>query len=98
MHDLMYQNQEGTNSGWLSVDSIRKFASSIDLDMQQFDSCFNGKKYAPRVAEGLNDGKTLGVNGTPTFIIIDRNGEMMTVRGAQPFSTFKQILDEALED
>lgn len=97
MHDLMYQNQEGTNSGWLSVDSIRKFASSIDLEMQQFDSCFDDKKYASRVAEGLNEGKTLGVNGTPTFIIIDSSGEMMTVRGAQPFSTFSQILDEALE-
>lgn|SRR5574341_291322 len=97
MHDHMYQNQDGINSGWLSVDNIRKFASNIDLDMRQFDSCFDGKKYASRVAEGLSEGKTLGVNGTPTFIIIDSNGEMMTVRGAQPFSTFKQILDELLE-
>ncbi len=97
MHNHIYQNQRGTNSGWLSVDNIKKFASSIDLNMEQFDSCFDGKKYAQRVAEGLSEGKTVGVNGTPTFIIIDSNGKMMTVRGAQPFSTFKQILDEALE-
>jgi protein-disulfide isomerase len=98
MHDHMYQNQEGINSGWLSVDNIKKFASGVDLNMQQFNSCFDSKKYAHQVAESLSEGKTLGVNGTPTFIIIDSNGEMMTVKGAQPFSIFKQVLDSLLED
>lgn len=98
MHDLMYQKQKGINSGWLSIDNIRKLASEIDLDMQEFNSCFDGKKYVENVAEGLNEGKTIGVNGTPTFIIIDRNGEMMTLRGALDFGTFKQVLDTVLEN
>jgi len=97
MHDLMYSNQEAINSGWLSTDNIRRFASEIDLDAEQFDSCFNNKKYAEKITKNVNEGKTLGVDGTPTFIIIDSNGEMMTVRGAQPFGTFKEILDKALE-
>jgi len=98
MHDLMYQKQKGVNSGWLSIDNIRKFASEIDLEMPEFNSCFDGKKYVEKVAEGLNEGKILGVNGTPTFIIIDSNGEMMTLRGAQDFDTFKQVLDTMLEN
>lgn len=97
MHDLMYQGQKAINSGWLSVDSIKKFVSGIGLDMQQFNSCFDGKKYAQKVTENFNDGKSAGVNGTPTFIIIDSRGQIVTIQGAQPFNTFKQVLDKMLE-
>ena len=97
MHDFMYQNQKAINSGWLSVDSIKKFASGIGLDMQQFNICFDGKKYAQKVTENFSDGKSAGVNGTPTIIIIDNRGQTVTVPGAQPFETFKQVLDKMLE-
>jgi len=97
MHDLMYQNQNAINSGWLSADNIKRFASGMGLDMQQFNQCFDGKKYAQKVTENLNDGKSAGVNGTPTFIIIDSSGQIVTVSGAQPFITFKQVLDKMLE-
>jgi protein-disulfide isomerase len=97
MHDFMYQNQKAINSGWLSVDSIKKLASDIDLDTQQFKTCFDSKKYAQKVTENFNDGKAAGVKGTPTFIIINGEGQMVTVQGAQPFSTFKQVLDKMLE-
>ena len=97
MHDLMYQGQKAINSDWLSADSIKKFVSGIGLDMQQFNSCFDGKKYAQKVTENFNDGKSAGVNGTPTFIIIDSRGQIVTIQGAQPFNTFKQVLDKMLE-
>ncbi|MGH9933771.1 MAG: DsbA family protein [Nitrososphaerales archaeon] len=98
MHDLIYQKQNGIDSDWLSIDNIRKFASEIQLDMQKFNSCFDGKKYVKKIAEGLNEGKAIGVNETPTFIIIDSSGEMMTLRGAQDFGAFKQVLDTMLEN
>jgi len=97
MHDFMYQNQKAVNSGWLSVDSIKKFASGIGLDMQQFNTCFDSKRYAQQVTENFNDGKSAGVKGTPTFIIINSGGLTVTVPGAQPFNTFKQVLDKMLE-
>ena len=98
MHDLMYQKQEGINSGWLSIDNIRKLASETDLDMREFNSCFDGRKYVEKISEGLNDGKTLDVNGTPTFIIIDGNGGMVALRGAGDFGMFEQVLDTMLEN
>jgi len=97
MHDFIYQNQKAVNSGWLSEDSIKKLASGIGLDMQQFNACFDGKRYTQRVTENFNDGKAAGVKGTPTFIIIDGKGQIVTVAGAQPFNTFKQVLDKMLE-
>lgn len=97
MHDLMYQNQQAVNSGWLSVDNIRKFASGIGLDMQQFNACFDSKRYAQKVIENFDEGRSVGVNGTPTFIIINNNGQTVTIPGAQPFETFKRVLDKMLE-
>ncbi len=97
MHDLMYHNQQAINSGWLSSDNIKKFASGIGLDMQPFNSCFDGKKYTQKVTENFNEGKSAGVSGTPTFIIIDSKGQIVTVPGAQPFDTFRQVLDKTLE-
>jgi protein-disulfide isomerase len=97
MHDLMYQNQKAVNSGWLSSDNIKQLASDAYLDMQQFNPCFDGRKYANKILENFNVAKADGVNGTPTFMIIDNNGLTMTLRGAQPFDTFKQVLDDMLE-
>jgi protein-disulfide isomerase len=39
----------------------------------------------------MKDGDEAGVNGTPAFFI---NGRMLS--GAQPFETFKRIIDEEL--
>lgn len=97
MHNAMYMNQMAINSGWLSIDSIKSFASAIGLDMQQFNSCFDSKRYAQKVAENTNEGKNAGVTGTPTFFIVDSTGQIVTIRGAQPFNVFKQVLDNMLE-
>ena len=96
MHDHLYENQKAINSGWLSVDNIKKFASEVGLQMQQFNSCFDERKYNQRVMENFEQGKAAGVNGTPTFIIIGNDGQTKVVVGAQPFSVFKQVLDEML--
>jgi len=98
MHDAIYQNQKAINSGWLSVDSIKSFASAIGMDMQKFNSCFDSKRYAQKITENFKEGKDAGVNGTPTFMIIDSGGQIVTIRGAQPFDVFKQVLDNMLED
>lgn len=96
MHDHLYENQKVINSGWLGVDNIKKFASEVGLQMQQFISCFDERKYNQQVMENFEQGKAAGVNGTPTFIIIGNNGQTKVVVGAQPFSVFKQVLDEML--
>lgn len=98
MHDFMYQNQKAINSGWLSADSIKKLASGIGLDMHEFNSCFDSKRYAQKVIDNFNDGKSADVKGTPTFIIINSGERPVIVTGAQPFQTFQQVLDKMLED
>jgi protein-disulfide isomerase len=94
MHDHLYESQRAINSGWLSMNNIEKFASEIGLANQPFKECLEDDKYKQQVMENFEQGKSIGITGTPTFVIIDRDGETKVVTGAQPYSVFKQILDE----
>ncbi len=96
MHDLIYMNQKQINSGWLSSDALREFASGAGLDMQQFGACFDGKKYAQQVEANFEEAKSIGVEGTPTFILINSSGGAAAIKGAQPFDSFKTVLDGML--
>jgi protein-disulfide isomerase len=98
-HDYVLGNQRGENAGWFSHRRLTAFAESIDLDMNQFSSCFNNGKYADMVRQELFDARSLGIRSTPTFrISYTANGQTVTdeIRGAEPFSSFQQKLDAAL--
>lgn len=96
MHDAIYENQKAINSGWINTDSIRKFASEVGLDMQQFNTCFDDRKYREQVKANFEQGKSIGIDGTPTFLIIDKDGQAQAIKGAQPYDVFKKVLDEML--
>ena len=41
-HNLLYENQQGIDTGWVNEENLRKFASQIPgLNMEQFNSCFS---------------------------------------------------------
>ncbi|MBW6451910.1 MAG: DsbA family protein [DPANN group archaeon] len=86
MHDMLFEN--GVFGG---VDSYKRFASDLGLDRGAFDECLDSGIMANEIAKDLNDGKDVGVKGTPAFII---NGQFIS--GAQPYSVFKDIIDKEL--
>ena len=86
MHDKIYGDQQNLN-----VDSLKKWAGELGLKMDQFNTCFDTKKYEKQIDADMADGQSYGVNGTPAFFI---NGRSIT--GAQPFAAFKTIIDEEL--
>jgi len=95
-HDETYSNWNGENTGWASIDNLKKFASNIGLDQKTFNQCLDGNRYAQKVETSFGLGKQLGVSGTPTFFIIDSEGKATKIVGAQPYSTFTQVLDSKL--
>jgi len=95
-HDETYSNWNGENTGWASIDNLKKFASNIGLDQKTFNQCLDGNRYAQKVKTNFGIGKQLGVSGTPTFFIIDSEGKAVKIVGAQPYSTFAQVLDSKL--
>lgn len=85
-HDKLFENQNS-----FGVSSLKQYAKDLGLDTQKFNDCLDSDKYKQEVQDDLQDGRQAGVTGTPAFFI---NGKML--RGAQPYSEFKQIIEQEL--
>ena len=75
----------------LSSNTFIKYASDVDLDLDQFRNCINTNKYQDAVEDNYNFAYNLGISSTPTFFI---NG--LAIIGSQPYSVFKQVIDQEL--
>lgn len=91
-HDELYNNWGGERTGWVTHGSLDRFANDTGLDLGQFDQCLDGNKYESRVLDNQRFGQEIGIDATPSFIIINDNTATKLV-GAQPYSVFKQVLD-----
>jgi len=91
-HGLLYTYQEGVNSGWANSERLKAFAFDLKLDKELFDSCVDSGKFAKRVQFNTNEAKKQGATGTPTFIIVNSEGQQK-IGGAQPYSVFQKVLD-----
>jgi protein-disulfide isomerase len=97
-HDMLFNNQEGEGSGWASAENMKGFASELGLDREKFDLCLDSEKYRSLVEGDLAFGQEIGVTGTPSFVIVYSDGsEPEGVLGAQPFSSFKAVLDTKID-
>ena len=67
MHDLLFAHQ-----GALDVHSLKTYAEQLDLDMERFTKALRTRKYAPRIANDVEEADESGVTGTPTFFINGR--------------------------
>lgn len=95
-HDILFENQGPIDSGWASPDNIRKYASHISgLDMEQFNLCFDGKKYEKFVNEDISLSNDLGFTETPSFIIVNSDGsDPQRIEGPKPFPIFKTVIEK----
>lgn len=87
-HDVVFENQALLAGG---VTQMKKWAADLGLNATRFNNCLDSGEKASKVLTQMNEGSALGVSGTPGFFV---NG--VSVVGAQPFSTFQQIIDQEL--
>ena len=96
-YNILYENQQGENSGWASKEKLKEFASQTGLDRQQFDPCLDSEKYKPVIDRDLALVKELNLQSTPSFLILKSDGtEMEVLSGAHPFTSFKALIDKRL--
>ena len=94
-HDFVYANQGHENDGWASSENLKQLVSGIDgLDADSFNECLDSKKYEQRVNDNKKIASDAGARSTPTFIIIPQEGQAEMITGAQPYGTFKAVIDE----
>jgi len=82
----LFDNQQN-----LGVDGLKRYAKDLGLDTSAFDSCLDTGKTAESVKQSVQKGNGVGVSGTPAFFV---NGVMIS--GAQPFDSFKEIIQTEL--
>ena len=96
-HDILYSNWTGENNGWASSENLLKFATEINLDLDQWSDCMINGNNSQTIFASNEDARALELTGTPAFFVIGPDGETTRLFGAQPFETFKRIFETELK-
>ena len=85
MHDKLFIKQ-----GVKEKQEIYTLAKQVGVDMEKFGSCFDSKKYIPKIQQDFDDAQKLGVHnlGTPIWFI---NGQV--IKGTISDEDFDTIIN-----
>ena len=98
MHDTLFekQNEWGKQKTADALSLFSQYATKIQLEQEVFDSCLTSGKYIEEISKDLDDGRDYGVTGTPGFFIGNDQIGYVELKGAQPFESFKKVIDSQL--
>lgn len=97
MHDLLFQNQTA-----LGAEELATHAKRLGLGETAFQECLESGRFAAAIKKDIAEGATVGVSGTPTFlvgIVQPADGRVKVVKklvGAKPYAEFKAAVDSLL--
>lgn len=91
-HDELYENWGGERTGWITRESLNKFADTVNLNLDEFNACLDEHKYQDAVISQYELGEEIGIDATPSFLIFDEQ-KIMKIRGNQPLETFLRTFD-----
>ncbi|MDC0209447.1 DsbA family protein [Nitrosopumilus sp.] len=97
-HDILYSNWTGENNGWASGTNLANYAQDIGLEMNQWTDCMSQQKHSKTILDSNEDAKKLQLTGTPAFFVINSDGQVSKLFGAQPFEVFERVFDEKIEN
>jgi protein-disulfide isomerase len=92
-HDELYKNWGGEKTGWITRESLTKFAETVNLDIEKFNKCLDDHKYENKVDLLYAFGKEVGIDATPSFLIFN-DEKIIKIRGNQPLEVFLKTFDE----
>jgi protein-disulfide isomerase len=99
MHDRLFATRAK-----LDPAEMAGYAKAIGVDREKFLTCFDGGLHAPAIRRDILEGQKNGVSSTPTFFLgrSAANGATLKplrmIKGAQPYSEFKEAIDALLSD
>ncbi len=91
-HDELYTNWGGEQTGWITRDSLNQFASTIELDLKQFNTCLDEHLHKQRVMKLYQFGREVGIDATPSFLIFN-NENVIKITGNQPIDVFIRTIE-----
>lgn len=84
-HDVLFYSKE------LDVDALKEHARVLKLDGDKFDACLDNGNEAAAVKKDLDEGKGLGLTGTPSFFV---NGHFFS--GVIDYGTLRDMVNQQL--
>jgi len=87
MHDKLFETDTS-----LKLDDLRGRATSLELNLEEFNRCLDSGKYAATVQQDVLDGVKAGVTGTPALFI---NG--LSFSGARSFEDISEVIETELQ-
>ena len=96
-HTMLFRFQQEIDDGWANANRLQAFAFNLGLDIEQFDKCMTTDDHKAKVNFNMQmSKKEFGANSTPTFVIVNTQGEWKKIIGAHPYSTFEEIIESLL--
>jgi protein-disulfide isomerase len=90
-YDRLIQMRASPSVEDITIAKLEALAQDLGLNMPAFKDALESGKYREKVIQDTEDGKAMGVTGTPTFFV---NGAKGT--GEVPFEAFQQTIDQML--
>ena len=87
-HDRLFRDQPA-----FSRADLLRYARDLGIPADAFAQCLDSGRFRRPVEADVEQGRQLGVTGTPTFFI---NGVPLV--GAAPYEAFKEAIDQALRE
>ena len=87
MYELLFADQKS-----LDRQTLEAHARTIGLNTSQFRRALDSGRHKKVIEKDIDISEDVDIRGTPAFVI---NGHVVT--GAQPFSKFRKVIDEALK-
>jgi predicted DsbA family dithiol-disulfide isomerase len=95
MHDRLFNSD-----GQFSPENLTQFAAELKLKQGQFSQCLDEHKYFLDIEKDLKDAGSLGIRGTPAFVLfptqVPDDPNLILIPGAFPYETFKEEIEKLL--
>lgn len=95
-HDEVYSNWDGENTGWVTRASLERFANDAGVpDISAFSDCLDSGRHAGVVRDNYDLARSVGLDATPSFIVLVEGETPQLMRGSHPYSTFERVIKDA---
>lgn len=92
-HDLLFSRHAQDRAQWSNSSVHRDYAEQLGLDANALVECFESGRYQEKVVRSTQEAAQNGGQGTPYFLINN-----FPLFGAQPYSSFQQVIEALLEE
>jgi protein-disulfide isomerase len=84
-HDVLFYSKQ------IELEALKEHARTLKLDADKFDACLENETEAAPVKKDLEEAKSLGLTGTPSFFV---NGHFFS--GVVDYAALKDIVNQQL--